>query len=227
MATTLAHELSQPLTTILNYAGASQAMLEQGAGLHEIGPVIAEIGKGAARAGDLIRSVRAMTGRGDVKREPFNPNEVIEAAVILAEIGACAGVTLECNLAGGPMVTGDPIQIQQVLFNLVRNACEAAQGSHKEQVIVSSSTTEENVVITVEDSGPGIAPEHLKSLFEAFFSTKADGMGVGLSISRTIIDAHQGKMWAENRPEGGARLSISLPIADLNSGDVSELVEAE
>jgi two-component system sensor kinase FixL len=219
MASTLAHELNQPLTAVKNYVTGCQRILERGEDCAQIGPALSEIGKSAARAGQIISSLREMTRRGDVKREPFNPDEAIKAAVALAEIGICGALEVECRFAGGQKAAGDPVQIQQVLLNLIRNACEAAQGVDGARVVVAAKATLKHIVMSVEDNGPGIAPENLSSLFDAFFSTKAEGMGVGLSISRTIVEGHGGRLWAENVPEGGARFSFTLPLAETTAAD--------
>jgi len=213
MASTLAHELNQPLAAIQNYASGSERMIERGSGSAELSAPIAEIGRNAARAGEIIRRLREMTRRGEIVREAFMPDAVIKEAAVLASVGA-ANVALSYDFRDGQAVMGDPIQIQQVVINLIRNACDAVSECDDRNVLVAAHIADDETVISVEDSGPGIPHESLSRLFDAFFSTKDDGMGVGLSISRTIVEAHGGRIWAENRPGGGARFSFTLPLAE-------------
>jgi len=213
MASTLAHELSQPLTAIQNYAAGSERVLELGGNSSELSMPLAEISKLSARAGEIIRRLREMTRKGEITKNQFIPDSVIIEAGALASVGACEGVQLHYDFRDGLPVLGDPIQIQQVLINLIRNACDAVADAIDQNVRVVSRIAGDITVISVEDRGPGIPPNDLNNLFEAFFSNKDDGMGLGLSISRTIIEAHGGKIWAENRPEGGARFSFTLPLA--------------
>jgi len=213
MASTLAHELNQPLEAILNYATGSERMLERGAKSSELSKPLAKITETAERAGDVIRRLREMTRKGEITKVRFIPDDVIKEAGALASVGARAGLKLQYDFRNGLPVMGDPIQIQQVLINLIRNACDAVADGSDQNVRVVSQIAGDDTLISVEDNGPGISPDNLPNLFKAFFSTKDDGMGVGLSISRTIIEAHGGKIWAENRPEGGARFSFTLPLA--------------
>lgn len=218
MASTLAHELNQPLTAIKNYATGSERMVERDAKISELSRPVAEIGKNAARAGEIIRRLREMTQKREITKEPFIPDGVIREAGALASVGACAGLDLQYDFRDGQPVMGDPIQIQQVMINLIRNACDAVVGGRDQNVRIVSRIVGAETLISVEDSGPGIPPDALPTVFDAFFTTKEDGMGVGLSISRTIVEAHRGRIWAENRPEGGARFSFTLPLAEPVTG---------
>lgn len=217
MASTLAHELNQPLTAIINYATGSERMVEHGAKSSELTEPLAEIRKSAARAGEVIRRLQDMTRNGVITKNRFSSDDVIIEAVKLAKIGGSTGVNLQYKLHDGQIIMGDTIQIQQVLLNLIRNAYDSLATCGERNVLVVSERFDSEVLISVEDNGPGISPDILPKLFEAFFSTKDDGMGVGLSISRTIIEAHGGNIWAENRPEGGARFSFTLPHAEPSS----------
>jgi len=208
MASTLAHELNQPLTAIQNYAVGSERMIDQGALLTDLSEPLGEIRRNAARAGEIIRSLREMTRKGEIVREPFIPDDVIKEAGELASIGACADIDLQYDFNDGLTVLGDPIQIQQVMINLIRNACDAVAGRSDRRVRVVSEIAGGESVISIEDNGPGIPPADLPTLFDAFFSTKAEGMGVGLSISRTIIEAHGGRIWVENCPGGWGEVLV-------------------
>jgi two-component system sensor kinase FixL len=128
-------------------------------------------------------------------------------------LGAEAEVALRLDLAEDLLVAADPIQLQQVVINLIRNAVEAVAGAPRREVLVVLRAAGDEVELSVADSGPGIAPEMMDSLFEAFISSKPDGMGVGLSISRTIVETHGGTMSVANEAAGGACFRILLPLA--------------
>ena len=218
MSSTLAHELNQPLAAIMNYAAGSERMIERGVRSSELREPLAEIVKGAARAGEIIRRLRKMTRKGEITKERFFPDNVIKEAGALASAAAGADLDLQYDFQDGRPVMGDPIQIQQVLINLIRNACQAVADCSDPHVLIVSQITGDDTLISVEDNGHGLPSDNLPALFDAFVTTKAAGTGIGLSISRTIIEAHGGKIWAENRPEGGARFSFTLPLAEPSSG---------
>jgi len=218
MAATIAHELNQPLAAIGNYAAGADNLIARGVPCSELAHPLAEINRMSERAGDIIRRLREMTRNGKITKVPFIPDAVIKEAGVLASVGACASIDLRYDFRDGLPVMGDPIQVQQILINLIRNACEAVAKGKVRNVRVLTEIHGDETLVSVEDSGPGISPDVLPTLFDAFCSTKDDGMGVGLSISRTIIEAHGGKIWAENPPEGGARFSFYLPLADKRPG---------
>ena len=160
-----------------------------------------------------------MTRKGHIAREEFIPDSIIKEAGALASVGACTKVALHYDFRDGLPVIGDPVQIQQVLLNLIRNACDAVADAGDQNVRVVSQIVGDDTLISVEDNGPGVSPDAMPTLFEPFVTTKDDGMGVGLSISRTIINAHGGRIWAENKPDGGARFSFTLPLAGRAKAD--------
>jgi two-component system sensor kinase FixL len=224
MASTLAHELNQPLTAVMNYVQATRRMVEA---QDQLPPerIIETMGKAveqAARAGQIIRRLREFIRKGETDRTTTDLNQIIREASALGLVGAReAGVTVHFDLAMAlPAIMIDPIQIQQVILNLVRNSVDAlAQVDRKEIAIRSLKAEDGFVKMVVSDTGPGLAKEIGDKLFEPFVTTKASGMGIGLSISRSIIDAHGGRLWAEPNEGGGVSFQFTLPIAAKAEGE--------
>ncbi|MCW3836513.1 PAS domain S-box protein [Sphingomonas canadensis] len=210
MASTLAHELNQPLTAIANYMEAGRDLLAAAGVEGEMGEMLREAveesAKEALRAGNIVRRLRDFVSRGDVEKHIEDLNRLIDEASRLALVGAKErGVRAFFDLS--PEVTHvlvDRVQIQQVLLNLIRNAIDAMTGGEVRDVTVRTSVDPRGMIrVSVVDTGPGIDPQVLPKLFEAFTSTKERGMGLGLSICRTIVEAHGGRIWAEPRTGGG------------------------
>jgi two-component system sensor kinase FixL len=215
MAATLGHELNQPLAAISNYVAGTRRALARPAldtGMVESG--LAAIEENAVRASKIIRSLRDMTSGSAVRRQLLDPNPLIYEAASLAMLGIDEPIASRFELAEDIKLAVDPIQIQQVLINLIKNAYEAVRACALREVIVSTFVADGEARIRVDDSGSGIAPEMRDTLFESFVSSKPDGMGVGLSISRTIVEAHGGTISAWNREAGGASFCVALPLAD-------------
>jgi two-component system sensor kinase FixL len=224
MASTLAHELNQPLTAISNYMKGSSRIV--GEIQSDRAPILkAALDKSAEqaiRAGQIIRRLRDFVARGETERSIDSLSKIIEEASALALVGAKeSGIHVRMRLdQEGDFALVDRIQIQQVLLNLVRNAIDAMkQSPRKELTITKHAPTDGMVTVSVSDTGPGIDPEVRSQLFQPFVTTKSDGMGVGLSISRTIIDAHGGKLWVDDNPQGGATFRFSLPVAQERGED--------
>lgn len=218
MTAAIAHELNQPLSAILNYIGAARRTVAQIEDA-KAGRVSEFIDKAAAqttRAGQIIRQLRDFVEKRETAREPANINLVIQEAVSLAAVNSAdPNVTviteLEPNL---PPVLIDKVQVQQVIVNLVRNGVEAMQAvAHRRMTITTGQAPEEGVNVTVADSGPGLSPEVAARLFHPFVTTKEKGMGIGLSICRSIIEAHGGRIWAGSSELGGAAFFILLPAS--------------
>jgi len=216
MATTaaaLSHELAQPLTAISNYVEVCRhlASIDK-----TVGPQFAEslegVRQNSKRARDIIQRLKGMTKRTKPERELFDLKSAVGETITLVRIGACDGVSLHDRSRGGVMLNGDRVQIQQVMTNLLRNGCEAAAGSPKGRVTISTLARENRAIVSVRDNGPGLSPEKAASLFDWSESAKPDGMGIGLSICRTIIDAHGGHIWLESSNAEGTCFRFSLPI---------------
>jgi PAS domain S-box-containing protein len=219
MAAALAHELNPPLTGILSNAQAAQRSLAmKKPDLDEVRSILAGIVADDQRAGEVIRRLRTFLRRDPPEREPVAVNAlVLDLLKIVRTDPELRHVTLTTELCDSlPLVRADGVQVQEVILNLVLNAEQAmADGpAVARQIVVSTAPCETGgVLVTVRDRGPGFSPDRIGAPFEPFRSTQSDGMGLGLSICRAIVESHGGRIWAENRPEGGARVSFSLPAA--------------
>jgi two-component system sensor kinase FixL len=214
MASALAHELNQPLSAIANYMkGAERHLAADHPNPEKIQHALSSATAQALRAGEIIRRLRAFVAKGEADRGIEKLATLIEEASTLAMIGAKErGVRLRFNIDPRlKYVLADKVQVQQVLLNLLRNAIDAMEDSARRDLTVSAAPTDDQMVkVSVADTGPGIAPQVVDKLFQPFFSTKSQGMGVGLSISRTIIEAHAGRIWVEPNPDGGSTFHFTL-----------------
>ena len=223
MASTMAHELNQPLTAVTNYLEAGRQLLATGAGGPErINEMMEKAIAQAQRAGDVIRRLREFVGRGETERRTQNLNQLVEEALALALVGVRqrgvrASLELDHTL---PPVLVDQVQIQQVVLNLVRNAVEAMEQVERRELTVGTRTIPQQGMaeVIVADTGPGIAPELSDRLFQPFVTTKATGMGLGLSICREIVEAHHGRLTTAPASSGGTVFRVALPIASSEAG---------
>lgn len=215
MAAGLAHELNQPLTAILNYSNAGMDIARE-CGDADLEDVLAKIAEQTSRAGMIIRRLRSFIEKRAPRRVPEDLGRTIEDAVRLGKIDVCdGGVQLKIEVADGqPQVLIDRVQVQQVLVNLIKNAAEAMEASPQREITITTSTIPPDYLqVSVADTGPGIDGDVADKLFQAFVTTKRDGMGMGLNICRSIIEAHGGRLWAEPNPDGGAVFFFNLPVA--------------
>lgn len=218
MVTSLAHDLSQPLGAITSYVGGAIRMLHTGATEEEIAPVLRSIAEQARSATSIVHDVREFVARSGDTRVLVDINGLLRKSLSLTEGKARqvkASVHLEMAARLHP-VRGDPVQLEQVLVNLITNALEAMDSaSAKARKLVLSSTAPEpdQIEIAVRDTGKGIAAGQLAHIFDAFYTTKLDGMGVGLYISHSIAEAHGGRLWAESSAGQGASFYLRLPTA--------------
>ncbi len=225
MASTLAHELNQPLSAIANYLKGSRRLLE-GANDEKSAAMRDALDKAAdqaMRAGHIIRRLRDFVSRGESERRVENITKLVEEASALALVGVKdLGIRVQFQFnPESDLVIADRVQIQQVLLNLIRNAMDAMETSPTRDLVVTIAPAEGGQVrISVADSGSGIAPEIAEQLFQPFITTKRHGMGVGLSISRAIVEAHNGRIWVEPNPTGGTIFHFTLAV--INEGDVDD-----
>ena len=217
MASALAHELNQPLSAIANYLKGSQLLLERKeVPVSRISDAVGKAAKEALRAGSIIRRLRDFVARGETERRVESLPRLVEEASALALIGTQElGVHVRFNMASDvEWVLVDKVQIQQVVLNLVRNAIDAMEDTEACDLEIRIERSGENALVSVVDTGPGIDADVASQLFQPFVTTKRHGMGVGLSISRTIIEAHGGRIWAEPSMGGGAVFHFTLPRLD-------------
>ena len=216
MASTLAHELNQPLMALSNFASAAKAFAAQGnQGL--VVESLQDIATQAQRAGEIVKRIRGFVRPHTDELEDCAVNQLVGNVLALlkpeiARHSAYVTTNLQADL---PLVKGVPILLEQVLFNLVLNALQAMthNSPNQRQVTVHSSVANGSLCVQVSDQGPGIAPESAARLFQSFYTTKSDGLGLGLKICRTIVEAHRGRLEFENLAAGGAQFSVYLPIA--------------
>lgn len=219
MASTLAHEINQPLTAIVNYLKGCRRILGrmEGEEIALIHDAVEKAGDQALRAGEVIRHLREFVTRGESERHVENLPKLVEEASALALVGAKErGIRVSYAFdPGAPFVLVDRIQIQQVILNLIRNAIEAMQGAPRRELEIATSVSHDHLVtVSVSDTGGGIDREVAARLFQPFVTTKKHGMGVGLSICRTIVESHGGRIWMEESDGGGAVFLFTIRAAD-------------
>jgi two-component system sensor kinase FixL len=221
IAAGLAHELNQPLTAILNYSNAGLDMAKEN-GDRDLESIFAKVAEQSSRAGTIIRRLRTFIEKRAPRRVPEDLGRTIEDAVRLGMIDVCdRGVQLQIEAsAGSTRALIDRVQVQQVLVNLIKNAIDAMENAPRRKITISAAAISADYLqVSVADTGPGIDGEIAEKLFEAFVTTKKDGMGMGLNICRSIIEAHGGRLWAEPNPIGGTIFRFNLPIARDGLGE--------
>jgi len=221
MAASLAHELNQPLTGAINYCHGCLRMLNEGnLDKERLTEGMKHAVEGAVLAADIIRRIREFVQKGDVLRSALDLNCVVNNIVTLVKHEVSLHkTTLELDLQNPlPRVEGDMIQLEQVVLNFIRNgldAMESVKPENRKLCITTRGTGEGKVMLSVKDSGAGITQEVMPKIFDAFYTTKPQGMGIGLSISRSIIESHEGMIRAHALPQGGTEFIFELPVLQV------------
>jgi two-component system, LuxR family, sensor kinase FixL len=216
MAMTMAHELNQPLAAISNYAAAARKYLGggQASDLAKAHAAMDNIEAASRRAGDIIRAARDAFGKARPENKRFEMAPLIEEAMGLALLDpAREGIKCESSLAPGLFVKGDRVQLLQVMLNLLRNAVDAMAGCDRRELEIIAEKKGDSAEVRVSDTGIGLADEVRQRMFDPFVTTKPKGLGIGLSISRSIVEAHGGELWADDREGGGTDFCLKLPLA--------------
>jgi len=216
MTASIAHEINQPLGAVANSAGACLRWLEAQK-LEEARQSASRVIAESHRASEIIDRIRALAKRAPARKDWLDVNETIHEVIALVRTELQRkGVALEVQLSDDvPLIFADRVQLQQVILNLMINAVEAMSGAHKgpcELLVRSGTDGSQGVIVSVQDSGPGLDPESLDHVFDAFYTTKPHGLGMGLAISRSIVEAHGGRLWATANSSRGAVFQFKLPI---------------
>jgi two-component system sensor kinase FixL len=214
LVATLAHDLNQPLTAIANYVSGSRRALERAdPELEMLKTGLDAIADNAHRAGAIIRQLRELTDGSAVRLQRLDPSPLIREAALLV-LGECRSeAALDFDFDEDLTIELDPLQMQQVVINLMLNACDAMHDTPSREIRITTGRVGDDFQLCVHDNGHGIGDAVIGTLFESFVTSRADRMGVGLAICRTIVEAHGGHITATNRAEGGACLCVALPIA--------------
>jgi signal transduction histidine kinase len=218
LSSLIAHELNQPLGAILTNAETAELILRSPSpDLAELKEILADIRRDDERASQVLQRLRGFLKRTPFEMRDVDLNDIMkEVFGFLAVQAAARNVALYLQPAAGELrVKGDPVQLQQVILNLVVNSMEALSAIPYGRTVIGRTELNggSSAILSISDSGPGIPPEKLADVFDPFFTTKKQGMGMGLSIARTIVQAHKGRIWAENQAEGGAVFRLSMPLA--------------
>jgi signal transduction histidine kinase len=226
----ISHEINQPLGAILSNTDAADLLLQSGEDRSELlREILADIRRDDLRASEVIRRLRTLLARHETEQEAFDLSvAATEVESLLQSEAKRRRVAIKMRLAPVAPMTGDRIQVEQVLINLLLNAMDAVSdlGEDRRTILVEVDKAADRIRIAVRDRGRGIAPADLPKLFDSFYTTKPTGMGLGLSIARTIVEAHHGRIWVESLPGDGAVFHIEFPATDplsvaLRGGGVS------
>ena len=223
LAASIAHEVNQPIaSSVINALAGLRWLNHPTPDLEEVRRALAAVVSEGNRAGEVINRIRDLIKKAPPRKDRLEINEVIREVIELTRGEAVKnGVSVEMQFAEGlPLIEGDRVQLQQVILNLVLNSVQAmsATGDGPRQLLVTTGKADsDGVLVAVRDSGPGLAPAALEHIFEAFYTTKPDGMGMGLSICRSIIEAHGGRLWATRSSRGVLSFSLRSPLTKLRS----------
>jgi PAS domain S-box-containing protein len=219
LSASLAHELNQPLTAILSNAQAAQRFLDADpTSLEEVHAILRDIVQDDSRAGEVIRRVRELVKKGELEITALHLDAIVRDVVMLIHSDAIlhnVNIVLQMD-PGAPKVRGDKVQLQQVVLNLLLNAFQAMKDCpvNERQVAVRTELDGDGVIVAVRDCGEGLKDDRLDKMFQPFYTTKQNGLGLGLAISRSIVEAHGGRLWAENNSDSGATIYFTVPLCE-------------
>jgi len=215
LAASIAHDINQPISAILSNVDAAEMLLDADGDPGELREILQDIRRDDLRASEVIRHIRGLANKRETEFEAFDVNHLLSAVLrLVTPIARRRGMNVTAEYAELPLVRGDRIHVQQVLLNLIFNGMDAMNAAPKEMRSLKVATVargKDQVEIRVTDHGHGIPAGHFEKIFESFFTTKREGMGLGLSIARSLVQAHGGRVWAENNPAGGATFRFTLP----------------
>ena len=216
IGSTLAHELNQPLAAIALYSAALRNVLGHRRGdcdhsQNEVETILGGIEECALKSGEILRAIRRLAARSKLSATVFDVNQYIVEASRIALAGTPVAVRINYAMSEDLRGFGDPVQIQQVVINLISNACNAMAESEHREITIAAAEVDGLLDIAISDTGPGIPEAMMETMFEPFVSSRPDGTGIGLSISRAIIEAHSGKLSAANNRDGGATFRFTIP----------------
>jgi two-component system sensor kinase FixL len=212
MASSLAHELSQPLTAATNYMQAcARRLRERGEGYEELVAMIDHASRETIKAGEIIRRMRSFIVSGKIAGHRENLRSMIERVTSALALPEASGVEIARTVPYALYVLADRIHIEQVFSNLLRNACQAMEGRADRRIAIEATEAGEEIVVRIVDNGPGLTVEAMDHIFEPLFTTRETGLGLGLAICKTIVEAHGGRIWAEPAAGGGAAFNVALP----------------
>jgi C4-dicarboxylate-specific signal transduction histidine kinase len=223
LTASIAHEVNQPIAAARNNVASALRFLSRNPpDLEEVREALACIVSDVDRAGNVIGGIRKLITKAPPPRDDcFDVNEAIREMIVLTRGEALKnGVSVQMQLEGPPLIQGDRVQLQQVVLNLILNAVEAmssVDAARRELSISTGQRGADETLVTVRDSGPGIDPQHCERVFDSFYTTKPSGMGLGLSICRSIVDAHGGRLWADANEPRGAVFQFTLPAGNKDS----------
>jgi C4-dicarboxylate-specific signal transduction histidine kinase len=225
LTASIAHEINQPLGAIQANAETMELILRSPSpDIDEMKEIVADIRHDQKRASEVIRRLRSLLRKTPFEVRDIDLNEIVreteEFISALSAVAVARQVDLSDSITQVPLpIRGDRIQLQQVILNLIMNAIDAMSDmpSARRKIAVRTRRIGDFAEVSISDAGPGIPPDKLKEVFEPFFTTKAQGMGIGLSIARTIVEAHNGQIYAENQTDGGAIFRVMLPLAKAHS----------
>jgi C4-dicarboxylate-specific signal transduction histidine kinase len=224
MGGVLAHEISQPVTAASQFLDAALTMVRASGGEKaELEAILAKAAEQVEKIGEIVGRMQSFVRSGQPSRRPARPGAIARDAIASLPEGAVSGIEFVVNIGpGADEIDVDPVQMEQVFANIVGNACEALEYWDNKRIEITATREESQILIQVADSGPGISREKLGRVFDPLFTTRETGLGLGLALCRSIVEAHGGTIWADQAPSGGALFNILLPLSPAGYSGLPE-----